>query len=186
MQFIQTYQIEDTSVCDALIAHYAASENKIEGCVYNTEGRVVDKETKDSFDVALYGYDEVSKMYTPHLQKALDEYIAKFYSLTTLAPIGVSENPNIQYYPPGGGFKAWHCERRSNTQPETSRVLVFMTYLNDVEEGGETEFVHQQLKIKPKKGLTVIFPGEWTHTHRGIPAPKEDKYIITGWLSFME
>lgn len=186
MQFIHTYQIEDTSVCDGLIAHYTASTNKVEGCIYNSEGRVIDKETKDSWDVPMKPEDQIIYQYMPHLQKALDEYIAKFHAITTLAPLSITETPNIQHYPPGGGFKLWHCERRSNSHPESTRVLVFMTYLNDVEEGGETEFFHQNHKIKPKKGLTVIFPGEWTHTHRGVPAPKEDKYIITGWFNFLE
>ena len=60
-----------------------------------------------------------------------------------------------------------------------------MTYLTDVVgEGGETEFYYQKLKIKPKKGLTLIWPSDWTHTHRGIPAPDEEKVIITGWIHY--
>jgi hypothetical protein len=58
-----------------------------------------------------------------------------------------------------------------------------MTYLNDVPRGGETEFLYQGIKVEPKKGLTLIWPADWTHTHRGLPAPT-DKYIITGWLNF--
>jgi len=59
-----------------------------------------------------------------------------------------------------------------------------MTYLNTVEDGGETEFFHQQRSISPQKGLTVIWPADWTHTHRGVPSPTETKYIITGWFNF--
>ena len=66
------------------------------------------------------------------------------------------------------------------------RHLVWMTYLNDVEEGGETEFYYQKLKVKPRKGLTLIWPVDWTHTHRGIVAPKEEKMILTGWFSFAQ
>jgi hypothetical protein len=61
-----------------------------------------------------------------------------------------------------------------------------MTYLNDVTDQGETEFFHQQIKIKPQKGLTVIWPADWTYTHRGIPSPTQEKFIITGWLSFLD
>ena len=60
-----------------------------------------------------------------------------------------------------------------------------MTYLNDVEKGGGTEWIHQKLKVKPEKGKTVIWPAEWTHTHRGIVAPKETKYIATGWYGYI-
>ena len=62
--------------------------------------------------------------------------------------------------------------------------MVFMTYLNDVTDGGETEFYHQQLKIKPKKGLTVIWPAGYTHVHRGITSNTETKYIATGWYGY--
>jgi hypothetical protein len=65
------------------------------------------------------------------------------------------------------------------------RHLVFMTYLNDVEEGGETEWFHQNLRIKPEKGLTVIWPSDWTFTHRGLPSTIQDKYIITGWFNYI-
>ena len=58
-----------------------------------------------------------------------------------------------------------------------------MTYLNDVPKGG-TEFYHQKIKTKAEKGLTVIWPSDWTHTHRGIISNTHEKYIVTGWLSY--
>jgi hypothetical protein len=61
-----------------------------------------------------------------------------------------------------------------------------MTYLNDVYKGGETEFFHQQFKVTPKKGLTLIWPADWTYTHRGIVAPVEEKIIVTGWWNFIK
>jgi hypothetical protein len=59
-----------------------------------------------------------------------------------------------------------------------------MTYLNDVEIGGETEFFHQKLKIRPEKGLTLIWPADWTFTHIGITSP-EEKFIVTGWFNYI-
>ena len=59
-----------------------------------------------------------------------------------------------------------------------------MTYLNDVKKGGETEWYYQNLKVKPEKGLTVIWPAEWTFTHRGRKTVKGNKYIMTGWYGF--
>ena len=58
--------------------------------------------------------------------------------------------------------------------------MAWMVYLNDVEEGGETEFLYQKRKVKPKKGTILIWPGGYTHLHRGNP-PMSDKYIATGW-----
>ena len=56
------------------------------------------------------------------------------------------------------------------------RVLAWMTYLNDVPDGG-TEFKYQDIIAPAKKGLTLIWPPDFTHTHRGVIA-KETKYII--------
>ena len=82
---------------------------------------------------------------------------------------------------PGEGFLKFHFE---NQYPKLhTRHLVFMTYLNNVDKGGETEFLYQNVKFKPKKGLTLIWPTDWTHTHRGCPC-KKTKYIITGWYGF--
>jgi hypothetical protein len=61
-----------------------------------------------------------------------------------------------------------------------------MTYLNDVTDHGETEFYYQNLKVTPQKGKTVIWPADWTHTHRGIVSPTQDKYIVTGWFDYSE
>ena len=59
-----------------------------------------------------------------------------------------------------------------------------MTYLNDVIDGGETEWYYQNIKIKPERGLTVIWPSDWTFTHRGNTSPTQTKYIATGWFNF--
>lgn len=72
------------------------------------------------------------------------------------------------------GFFKWHSDN-----DEANKVLAPIFYLNDVEEGGETEFLYQNFKIKPKKGLLVIFPSTWTYYHRGVKPISNNKYIIT-------
>ena len=64
------------------------------------------------------------------------------------------------------------------------RLFAFMTHLNDVDQGGSTYFSHYDLEIKPSKGLTLIWPAEWTHAHRGNILKTGSKYIITGWITF--
>ena len=92
----------------------------------------------------------------------------------------IQEGFNIQHYGPGQGYKQWHNERGEYQTHQ--RALVFMTYLNDVPDGGGTEFVYYpELKIKAKKGLSLLWPTDFTHTHRGIVSQHE-KYIITGWF----
>ena len=89
---------------------------------------------------------------------------------------------NLQRYKPGQHFKKIHSERLSID--DLHRIFAFMTYLNDVEEGGSTYFSHYDLEIQPRKGLTLIWPAEWTHAHRGNILRKGSKYIITGWINF--
>ena len=89
---------------------------------------------------------------------------------------------NIGKYEPGQHFQKIHCERSSLST--LHRLFAFMTYLNDVQDGGSTYFNHYDLDIKPTKGLTLIWPAEWTHSHKGNVLKKGVKYIITGSLTF--
>ncbi len=57
-----------------------------------------------------------------------------------------------------------------------------MFYLNDVAEGGHTEFFYQQRAIQPKTGRMVIAPAYFTHTDRGCVPISGDKYILTSWI----
>ena len=88
----------------------------------------------------------------------------------------------MQKTSPGQGYHIWHCENGAPARRD--RVLVFSLFLNDVEEGGETEFLYQKRRIKPKRDRLLIFPAGFTHTHRGNQPLSGDKYIITGWLEY--
>ena len=91
---------------------------------------------------------------------------------------------NLGRYQRGQHFQKMHTERAG--LGSLHRVLAWMTYLNDVDEGGETYFSHYGLNIKPRKGLTMIWPAEWTHAHKGNVLLGESKYMITGWLTFSD
>lgn len=82
----------------------------------------------------------------------------------------------------GGGYHIWHCEQVS--RESSNRLLAFTAYLNDVEEGGETEFLYFPKRVKAKKGTVALFPASFTHTHRGNPPISNVKYIATGWVDF--
>ena len=79
----------------------------------------------------------------------------------------------------GRQYHFWHCE---DTGLDRTRKLVVMMYLNEDFEGGETEFLHQSQRIKPKTGQVVIWPATFTHAHRGNPPLTGEKYIATSWL----
>lgn len=96
---------------------------------------------------------------------------------------------NMQHYKANeGGYPYWHSEvyPQLPNNDALHRILLFMYYLNDVEEGGETEFYYQKQKISPKKGTLVIAPAYFTHTHRGNIPKSNDKYIVTSWVLFQQ
>jgi hypothetical protein len=82
----------------------------------------------------------------------------------------------------GGGYHVWHYE--SGSREHSNRLLTWILYLNDVHEGGETEFLYQHMRVKPEQGTLVIWPAAFTHTHRGNPPLSNEKYIVTGWTEF--
>jgi len=97
--------------------------------------------------------------------------------------------PQLQKYERNQGhYSYWHSETYPQLPKNNAlhRVLLYIFYLNDVEEGGETEFYYQNLKVKPKKGSLVIAPCYFTHTHRGNIPLSNDKYILTSWLQFKD
>ena len=97
----------------------------------------------------------------------------------------------LQKTTPTGGYHSWHCEFPPELPSDLNedqhfslytRYAVYTVYLNDIKEGGETEFLYQSKRIPPKKGSICIFPSSYTHLHRGNPPLSDTKYIMTGWL----
>ena len=79
------------------------------------------------------------------------------------------------------GYHVWHIEHGKGFDNE-SRAFVFSIYLNDVEEGGETEFLNQSVRVQPKAGRIVIWPAAFPYVHRGNPPLSGEKYILTSWM----
>jgi hypothetical protein len=182
--FILQSYIQDLSVCDELIQMHEDNPTKLAGAIYRHGEQIIDKTVKDCEETNLNW--ETAALYLKQLQNVIDEYIEKYPQCNMYSRFSLREYPHIQKYWPGGGFFKWHTERsNANNINEASRHLVFMTYLNDVTDAGETEFALQNLKVAPRKGLTLIWPADWTHTHRGVVSPTQEKYMVTGWLNYM-
>jgi len=185
--FLGTFMIEDASVCDDLIAAFEAdpSAHK-QGVVGRANGPVVDQNSKESLEIKFMPNDPRPEWqrYVAVLKRCTARYVERYPHAGMVGEWGLSTPTNFQYYPPGGGYKVYHTERVDRREPGASRHLVFMTYLNDVTDDGGTQFFHQNVTVQPKKGLTVIWPSDWTFFHRGVPSPTQEKRIITGWFNF--
>lgn len=82
---------------------------------------------------------------------------------------------------PQQGYHNWHMEHSCQIDSYRS-ILAWGLFLNDVEEGGELEFLYQSKRIKPQQGDFVLWPSGFTHQHRGNPPLTGVKYIYTGWI----
>ena len=186
--FIGAWFIDDIDLCDELIDWFEQQDDTRPGRITVNEEYRIDESWKKSLDFTVKlpesFSDPIIERYNIELQNTTDQYIKKFPMSAETEKWNLDDF-NIQKYEPGGGFYNWHSERTSSGYV-ANRHLAFMTYLNDITDAGETEFWHQKIKIKPQKGLTLIWPADWTHFHRGVPAPTETKYITTGWFSFLE
>ena len=67
---------------------------------------------------------------------------------------------------------------------KANRYLVFLWYLNDVDEGGETRFPRLDYAVRPKAGRLLMFPPYWMYQHEGAPPVSGDKYIVGTYLLF--
>jgi hypothetical protein len=67
---------------------------------------------------------------------------------------------------------------------KANRYLVFLWYLNDVVEGGETRFPRLNCAVRPKAGRLLMFPPYWMYQHEGAPPLSGDKYIVGTYLLF--
>jgi len=189
-QFIGVYENAfSKEYCESVISYF---EKMVEAgyTVNRQQHNHVQKSVKD--DVALFSTNDtvIDLHKNIVLMKKFNEvlwgqcyadYSDKFWSLKDFGPHN-SYSFKIQKTEPGQGYHVWHCE--SGTRENCTRILVWTLYLNDIEEGGETEFIYQHMRIKPKQGTLVIWPAAFTHTHRGNPPLSGTKYIVTGWIEF--
>ena len=169
------------NLCDDIINFF--NENKSfqkEGVIDNS---IVDKFKKDSIDMYVtFDQNDIFKVYSQHLKHIVNNYISLYIgNVLWKDQLNFSSTTNIQFYKPNEGFKFWHYERGPLY---SKRVLVFMTYLNTVFNGG-THFDYQNITVAAEKGLSLIWPAEFTHKHKGQISPTDNKYIITGWIEYV-
>jgi prolyl 4-hydroxylase len=182
--FIGQWQITEPCLSAAVIDYFESRRSEHHAGAM--AGGRVDLAEKNSQDLLVRPNDVATaqplRNYLSALFACYEDYLAQWSFLKSVVP-RVHIGPfNIQKYEPGGHFTRLHSERTS--LGSLQRVLAWMTYLNDVESEGETEFTHYGIKVQPRVGRTLIWPAEWTHAHRGLAVGAGEKYIVTGWMHF--
>jgi len=196
----QTYEIKDfigvfdnfldPNTCDQMIKWFNEQDSFSKTYTrlkFENTGQSVKKDL--SISVGGWNFHTMFRNETPDIFAIAMNNIFNLYNKETdiMKFIGINElhwKPwKIQKTSPTGGYHVWHVENSPTLSEHSSRVTVFTVYLNDVEEGGETEFLFQKQRCKAKKGRVCVFPAYFPYVHRGNPPLKKDKYIATGWLS---
>jgi prolyl 4-hydroxylase len=183
--FIGSWNIRNDNLCKQIINFF--EENKIlqkKGAV----GAGVDETTKKTTDITINPNDlkndefKCFNNYIDELYKCFIDYQHQWPFMKSIIKNVDIGSFNIQKYSKGDHFSEVHTERSS--LQHSDRLFAWMTYLNDVDDGGKTNFAHYDIKIKPEIGKTLIWPAEWTHAHSGEILNNGEKYIITGWMNF--
>jgi hypothetical protein len=184
------YNTLSEEFCNGVIGKFETDSRKHQGRLGSGKNSGVNVDIKDSIDLMISGLDDwkeedevlfnsVNKCSQKYRNKNLLEDIKIPILLDTMSDTGYQ----IQKTSPNCGY-TWHDDfdpSYDNTSIAGVRVLSFIWYLNDISEGGYTEFI-DGTKIQPERGKFLIFPSTWNFIHRGFPPKKESKYIITGWL----
>ena len=171
--FIEEYKINN-QLCNRIISHFENSKD-----IEHLKNEYV-----DMFQVFRTLDEPLMMEYLYEIQDPIKNYKDKYDLDKITGYWQLDTNIKIQKYNPGEGYFTLHCERTGLYN--CLRHLVFMTYLNDVTDKGQTERHYQKLKVKPKKGLTIIWGTDWTFMHKGIVSPTQTKYIATGWYNYIK
>tara|TARA_B100001029_G_C15051769_1_gene451275 strand:- start:580 stop:1149 length:570 start_codon:yes stop_codon:yes gene_type:complete len=149
-------------------------------------GDGVVENVKKSTDIIHYLNDcsLASSIINFALAQPLDHYKKKYPEIDKIATWSFHPDYHVQRYRPNEGYFEPHCEVMGAGY-SANRVLVWMYYLNDVNNGG-TRFTNFDIDIEAKAGRLVLWAPYWTHVHHGIVSSTETKYIATGWYSFVD
>ena len=171
----------DANLCQLAIQRFEENESE------QFEGRIGQQGSKDqsikkTTDLLVSGkpnWKDIDQALFQSVGKAILEFREAYpYFKGPFKDMGYG----IQRYQPGEHYH-WHIDGGSHDF--SHRQLVAIWYLNDVEgPGGETEFLFQNIKIKPEQGKLILFPPFWTHEHRAVTLEKGLKYIATTWVVF--
>lgn len=178
MDFIEVYDnaLSD-ELCDKLIQ---AFEEK------SSFARYTDNEIRKDYAIQLDNFESLWPLRDKvafALRDCWEQYGNKYGTYNEFNDI-VSPTFKMQKSVTDGGFTFWHSEQGSDPKM-ISRFAVWMFYLNDDFEGGNTAFKFQDKSIRPKKGSCVIWPAAFTHLHRAEPDLVGTKYILTGWFRYI-
>jgi len=172
--------------CNRLINKFEQSSHKQPGKVLQGPPEhainCLNLDLKTSMDLCISSFEEFKtedSFLKHHLDLVMERYFSDLVGNTPPYFSNLTDTGfRVQRTCPGEKFN-WHSDE--NFCFSNFRRLAYIFYLNNVADGGETEFVTGQ-KIKPEAGKCIVFPATWTYKHRGVSPKSNVKYICTGFV----
>lgn len=189
MDFIHIEQNSlDKETCAKIIKLFEQDQNKYQGVTSSG----YDPKKKNTMDLSIYfkinresNWYEINTLLVNKMQTHIESYMSKIKNILNSSNVMFTELYDceflIQKYDKNQGIFRYHNDFIIEPSKFMYRIVTFIWYLNDVEDGGETEFCGD-FTIRPEVGKLVFFPASWCYPHRGKMPISSDKYIITGWL----
>jgi uncharacterized protein YrzB (UPF0473 family) len=175
----------DKELCLGIIEYFENNPKKqYKGVVgYHRTQNENQKLTMDMVFQLPYNEDGIETDFLNILLIELNKNVKDYVLDTPLSDMNdklIIKSIQIQKYTKNLGKFETHtdCDCEDGT---TYRVITFIWYLNDVDDGGETEFFGNHL-IKPEQGKLCLFPSDWFVPHKGRMPISDNKYIVTGWI----
>lgn len=119
---------------------------------------------------------EISESLYNSLEVATNHYTNILYPYAGRNIKGREFNIDLLRYKPGGHLPA-HQDQGIST-----RTLSTVSYLNDDYVGGEIEFMHSAVKIKPPAGSIIFFPSNYLYVHEVHPIVSGERYSLPHWF----
>jgi hypothetical protein len=171
-------------LCRSILENYQRDPAKRAGCTLGSRG---EKNTHDPVKVSTdleITTDGVWRADYEELHAAVTRVVlsiaAQFPSLQVW-PLRCT-GYKIQHYRKNQGHFKWHFDALGPGAWE--RQLAMVIFLNSVQQGGETCFHRQNVKVTPVAGDAVFFPTFWTHMHCGEVPRSDDKYVVSSFVAF--
>ncbi|CAK7994714.1 Oxoglutarate/iron-dependent dioxygenase [uncultured virus] len=118
------------------------------------------------------------------LRTSIDKY-RDHVGNSTINFVSKLETPLMFKYSPNVDTpNLFHLHSDNWSMQSASRQVSVIIYLNDVAEGGETDFEKLGVKVSPKRGRLLMFPSFYLYMHKGCEPISNDKYIIVCWCHF--
>jgi len=184
--FVGIWKLENDNLLKKIIEFFNLNhENHKQGTL--ALGKV-DKSKKDLLEMSINPKQikenniEIFKEYINNLVDCYNDYQEQWGFIKNWKRIYIGPF-KIEKHLISGHHLESNCDRQNINS--SHKILSWITFLNDIDDDeGNLVFNYLNVAIKPKKGMTLIFPSDWTHLHQQNIMKNNEKFTIRGSFHF--